>query len=309
MSSRTQARIAVLLGGRSAEREVSLVSGRECAAALREEGYHVIEVDAGPDLAAVLTLAKPDVVFNALHGRWGEDGCVQGILEWLRIPYTHSGVLASALAMDKERAKQAFAAAGLPVAESRLCCKAEIRASHPIAPPYVVKPVNEGSSVGVAIVTNESNYGNPIGRDVEGPWAHFDQLLAEPFIKGRELTTAVVGDRALGVTELRPKSGFYDYDAKYTDGMTVHVCPAEIPADIAEACLQMALDAHRLLGCKGTSRSDFRWDDEQGVDGLYLLEVNTQPGMTPLSLVPEQAKLVGMTYEQLVQAIIDEALA
>jgi D-alanine-D-alanine ligase len=193
--------------------------------------------------------------------------------------------------------------------EGQIVSSQSLFEADPIARPYVLKPVNEGSSVGVAIVSADSNYGNPIGRDVEGPWAHFDQLLAEPFIKGRELTTAVVGDRALGVTELRPKSGFYDYDAKYTDGMTVHVCPAEIPADIAQACLQMALDAHRLLGCRGTSRSDFRWDDEQGVDGLYLLEVNTQPGMTPLSLVPEQAKLVGMTYAQLVQAIIDEALA
>src|ERR1043165_8384117 len=179
----------------------------------------------------------------------------------------------------------------------------------PLARPYVLKPVNEGSSVGVAIVTADGNYGDPIGRDVVGPWQEFDELLAEPFIRGRELTTAVLGNRALGVTELRPKSGFYDYDAKYTEGMTEHVFPAQIPDDIAEACMRIACEAHRLLGCKGASRSDFRWDDSQGVDGLFLLEVNTQPGMTPLSLVPEQAKHLGMSCAELVQKIVEEALA
>jgi D-alanine-D-alanine ligase len=178
----------------------------------------------------------------------------------------------------------------------------------PLARPYVLKPVNEGSSVGVAIVTDEGNYGNPIGRDVEGPWRHFDKLLAEPFIRGRELTVAVLGDQALAVTELKPKSGFYDYDAKYTDGLTAHICPAEIPSEIAAAMMDIALRAHRLLGCKGTSRSDFRWDDSKGLDGVYLLEVNTQPGMTPLSLVPEQARHVGMSYVDLVQRIVEEAL-
>jgi D-alanine-D-alanine ligase len=178
----------------------------------------------------------------------------------------------------------------------------------PIARPYVLKPVNEGSSVGVAIVTHEGNYGSPIGRDVEGPWRHFDRLLAEPFIKGRELTVAVLGDEALGVTELKPKAGFYDYDAKYTDGLTVHECPADVPEDIAQSMLKMAADAHRLLGCKGASRSDFRWDDEQGEAGLYLLEVNTQPGMTPLSLVPEQARYRGIEYGELVERLIVEAL-
>jgi len=173
----------------------------------------------------------------------------------------------------------------------------------------VLKPINEGSSVGVAIVTDDGNYGNPIGRDVAGPWHEFDELLAEPYVRGRELTTAVLGDRALGVTELKPKNGWYDFDAKYTDGLTEHVCPADIPDEIADACKRLALEAHRLLGCKGASRSDFRWDDERGVDGLFLLEVNTQPGMTPLSLVPEQARHIGMSYRDLVQAIVDEALA
>jgi D-alanine-D-alanine ligase len=185
----------------------------------------------------------------------------------------------------------------------------ELFAADPLPRPYVVKPVNEGSSVGVAIVTAEGNYGNPIGRDVKGPWQEFDELLAEPFIRGRELTVAVLGDKALAVTELRPKSGFYDYEAKYTDGLTEHICPAEVPADIAESMMTIALKAHRLLGCRGTSRSDFRWDDERGLDGLFLLEVNTQPGMTALSLVPEQAKYLGMSYGELVEAIIADALA
>jgi D-alanine-D-alanine ligase len=297
------------MGGWSAEREVSLVSGEGVAKACESLGHRVTRIDMDRDVALRLHEAKPDVVFNALHGTPGEDGTVQGMLDLMGIPYTHSGLATSVIAIDKQLTKNELVPHGIRMPEGQIVSSQSLFEADPIARPYVLKPVNEGSSVGVAIVSADSNYGNPIGRDVEGPWAHFDQLLAEPFIKGRELTTAVVGDRALGVTELRPKSGFYDYDAKYTDGMTVHVCPAEIPADIAQACLQMALDAHRLLGCRGTSRSDFRWDDEQGVDGLYLLEVNTQPGMTPLSLVPEQAKLVGMTYAQLVQAIIDEALA
>jgi D-alanine-D-alanine ligase len=181
-------------------------------------------------------------------------------------------------------------------------------AADPLPRPYVLKPVNEGSSVGVAIVTDAGNYGNPIGRDSEGPWKQFDHLLAEPFIRGKELTVAVLGDAALAVTELVIDSGFYDYEHKYTDGVTQHVCPAAIPEDVAAAAMRMAEEAHRLLGCKGCSRSDFRWDDEQGVEGLYLLEVNTQPGMTPLSLVPEQARHVGMSYETLVQRLIDEAV-
>jgi D-alanine-D-alanine ligase len=301
--------VAVLMGGWSAEREVSLVSGEGVATACETLGHRVTRIDMGRDVAQRLHAAKPDVVFNALHGTPGEDGTVQGMLDLMGIKYTHSGLATSVIAIDKQLTKNELVPHGIRMPEGIIVKSESLFAADPIARPYVLKPVNEGSSVGVAIVTDEGNYGNPIGRDVEGPWGHFDELLAEPFIRGRELTTAVVGDRALGVTELQVRNGFYDYDAKYTDGMTVHVCPAQIPDEIEQACMALALDAHRLLGCKGTSRSDFRWDDERGLDGLYLLEVNTQPGMTPLSLVPEQAKLVGMTYEALVQAIIDEALA
>jgi len=300
--------IAVLMGGWSAEREVSLVSGEGVAKACEVLGHRVTRIDMDRDVALRLHEAKPDVVFNALHGSPGEDGTVQGMLDLMGIRYTHSGLATSVIAIDKQLTKNELVPHGIRMPDGMIVKSESLFQADPMPRPYVVKPVNEGSSVGVAIVRDDSNYGSPIGRGVDGPWAHFDELLAEPFIKGRELTTAVVGDRALGVTELKPKSGFYDYDAKYTDGMTQHVCPADIPADIAEACLDMALKAHRLLGCKGTSRSDFRWDDEQGLDGLYLLEVNTQPGMTPLSLVPEQARLIGMTYEGLVQTIIDEAL-
>jgi D-alanine-D-alanine ligase len=225
------------------------------------------------------------------------------------LPYTHSGMATSVIAIDKVLTKQHLVPHGIPMPGGRIVASEELFAADPLPRPYVVKPVNEGSSVGVAIVTEQGNYGNPIGRDVKGPWQDFDELLAEPFIRGRELTVAVLGDRAFCVTELKPKTGFYDYDAKYTDGLTEHVCPADVPADIAEAMMAIALKAHQLLGCKGTSRSDFRWDDEQGVDGLFLLEVNTQPGMTPLSLVPEQAKYLGMSYGELVEAIIAEALA
>jgi len=300
--------VAVLMGGWSSEREVSLVSGEGVAKACEALGHRVTRIDMDRDVALRLHEAKPDVVFNALHGTPGEDGTIQGMLDLMGIRYTHSGLATSVIAIDKQLTKNELVPHGIRMPDGMIVASESLFHRDPLPRPYVVKPVNEGSSVGVAIVRADGNYGNPIGRDVDGPWAHFDELLAEPFIKGRELTTAVVGDRALGVTELKPQSGFYDYDAKYTDGLTQHVCPAEIPADVADACLDMALKAHRLLGCKGTSRSDFRWDDEQGVDGLYLLEVNTQPGMTPLSLVPEQAKLVGMTYQGLVQAIIDEAL-
>lgn len=304
----TALHVAVLMGGWSAEREVSLVSGEGVAKACEALGHRVTRIDMDRDVALRLHEAKPDVVFNALHGSPGEDGTVQGMLDLMGIKYTHSGLATSVIAIDKQLTKNELVPHGIRMPEGRIVKSESLFEGDPMPRPYVVKPVNEGSSVGVAIVRDDSNYGSPIGRQVDGPWAYFDELLAEPFIKGRELTTAVVGDRALGVTELKVRSGFYDYDAKYTDGMTQHVCPAEIPADIAGACMDMALRAHRLLGCKGTSRSDFRWDDELGVAGLYLLEVNTQPGMTPLSLVPEQAKLVGMTYEGLVQTIIDEAL-
>lgn len=300
MSSRTLPKVAVLKGGPSAEREVSLVSGRECAAALRGEGYDVTEVDAGPDLVARLQALKPDVVFNALHGRWGEDGCVQGMLEWLRLPYTHSGVLASALAMDKERTKQVYRAAGLPVCESLLADKAEVMARHVMAPPYVVKPYNEGSSVGVYLVDKGANTPPRLSEDMPGV------VMVEAFAPGRELTTTVMGDRALGVTDI-VTDGWYDYDAKYKAGGSRHVCPAEIPAEIAEACLDYALRAHRALGCRGVSRTDFRWDEDRGLDGLILLETNTQPGMTPTSLSPEHAGLVGLSFGRFCAWMVEDA--
>ncbi len=300
--------VAVLMGGWSNEREVSLTSGNGVADALEKNGHKVSRVDMDRNLALVLDGLKPDVVFNALHGVPGEDGSVQGMLDLMQMPYTHSGLVSSVIAIDKELTKQQLVPAGIPMPEGKLVNGAGIHKADPLPRPYVLKPVNEGSSVGVAIVTDEGNYGNPIGKDVAGPWKEFDELLAEPFIKGRELTTAVVGGKALCVTELKPVQGFYDYDAKYTDGLTDHVCPAKIPAEIEKLCLDYALRAHEILGCKGTSRTDYRWDDEQGTDGLFVLETNTQPGMTPLSLVPEQAKHMGISYEQLVEMIVREAL-
>jgi D-alanine-D-alanine ligase len=297
------------MGGWSAEREVSLMSGAGVADALESLGHRVSRVDMDRDVAARLAELKPDLVFNALHGTPGEDGTVQGTLDLMGLKYTHSGLVTSVIAIDKQLTKQALVPHGIPMPGGRMVRSEELYERDPLPRPYVLKPVNEGSSVGVAIVTAEGNYGSPIGRDVRGPWQEFDELLAEPFIRGRELTTAVLGQQALGVTELKPKSGFYDYDAKYTDGLTEHVFPADIPEDVADACKRIALDAHRLLGCRGCSRSDFRWDDSQGVDGLFLLEVNTQPGMTPLSLVPEQAGHLGISYAELVQRIVDEALA
>jgi D-alanine-D-alanine ligase len=305
--------VAVLMGGWSAEREVSLTSGRGVAAACEALGHRVVAIDMQRDVAQKLALAAPDVVFNALHGTPGEDGSVQGLLDIMGLPYTHSGLATSVIAIDKELTKGALVPHGIRMPEGRVVDSETLYEGDPLPRPYVLKPVNEGSSVGVAIVTDDSNVGNPIGREADGPWRHFEKLLAEHFIRGRELTVAVLGGadghRALAVTELKIESGFYDYEHKYTDGITTHVCPAEIPQEIAAAALRMAEDAHRLLGCRGTSRSDFRWDDSRGVDGLYLLEVNTQPGMTPLSLVPEQARHVGMSYEALVQRLIDEALA
>lgn len=300
--------IAVLMGGWSAEREVSLSSGREIADALESLGHRVTRIDMDRNVAQVIAGVRPDVVFNALHGSPGEDGTVQGMLDLMQIPYTHSGIATSVIAIDKELTKLLLVPHGIRMPEGRIVESASVHDADPLPRPYVLKPVNEGSSVGVAIVTRDGNYGDPIGRDVEGPWQHFNRLLAEPFIRGRELTVAVLRDAPLAVTELRPKSGFYDYDAKYTDGLTDHICPADIPADIAEAALDMALRAHHLLGCKGTSRSDFRWDDERGLDGLYLLEVNTQPGMTPLSLVPEQARYCGISYAELCDRIVRDAL-
>jgi D-alanine-D-alanine ligase len=300
MSSRTQARIAVLKGGRSAEREVSLSSGRECAAALRQEGFDVVEIDAGPDLASVLQRDRPDVAFNALHGRWGEDGCVQGMLEWLGIPYTHSGVLASALAMDKSRAKRIFAAAGLPVARGMIVCRNQARAAHPMQPPYVVKPNNEGSSVGVYLVPEGANRPAALGDDMP------ETVLVEEYVAGRELTVTVMGGRALAVTDIIAE-GWYDYHAKYAPGGSRHVVPAELPKEITEACLDYAERAHEALGCRGVSRTDLRWDEARGLKGLYLLETNTQPGMTPTSLAPEQAAYTGISFGELVRWMVEDA--
>jgi D-alanine-D-alanine ligase len=300
--------VAVLMGGWSAEREVSLSSGAGVADALESLGHRVSRIDMDRNVARVLEETRPDIVFNALHGTPGEDGTIQGLLDLMDIRYTHSGLSTSVIAIDKELTKQQLVPAGIRMPSGKVVESESLYHGDPMARPYVLKPVNEGSSVGVAIVTEEGNYGSPIGRHVEGPWQEFDRLLAEPFIRGRELTVAVLGKEALAVTELRPKSGFYDYNSKYTDGMTEHACPADVPDDVRDAAMEMALKAHRILGCKGTSRSDFRWDDEQGMEGLYLLEVNTQPGMTALSLVPEQAKYRGMSYAELVQRIVEEAL-
>jgi D-alanine-D-alanine ligase len=300
MSSRANPKVVVLMGGPSREREVSLSSGRECATALRSEGFDVHEVDAGEDVAQKLRDLAPDVVFNALHGRWGEDGCVQGILEWLHIPYTHSGVLASALAMDKQRSKEVYRRNGLPIVDSILAPKGDVCARHMMAPPYVVKPNAEGSSVGVYLVMDGAN--TPPQLDDAMP----DIVMVEAFAKGRELTTTVLGDRALGVTEIIT-DGWYDYDAKYAPGGSRHVIPAQLPAEITAACLDYAVRAHDALGCKGMSRTDFRWDDTRGLDGLVLLETNTQPGMTPTSLAPEQAAHVGMSFGSLCRWLVEDA--
>ncbi|MEE4349426.1 MAG: D-alanine--D-alanine ligase [Pacificimonas sp.] len=301
-------KVAVLMGGWSAEREVSLMSGRDVAKACRALGHETVEVDMDRNVAAVLGGIRPDVVFNALHGVPGEDGTVQGLLDLMQIPYTHSGLAASVVAIDKELTKRVLVPAGIRMPEGQIVTSESLFAGDPLPRPYVLKPVNEGSSVGIAIVTAESNYGSPIGRGVPGPWQEFETLLAEPFVGTRELTVAVLAGVPLAVTELKPKRGFYDYEAKYTDGLTEHQCPADLPDAVAEAAMEIALRAHKLLGCLGVSRSDFRYDDGAGPDGLWLLEINTQPGMTPLSLVPEQGRHVGLSYEELVQQIIDKAM-
>ncbi len=298
-AGRSAITVAVLMGGRSAEREVSLVSGRECAHALRQAGYRVISVDCDRGLSQQLIEIKPDVAFNALHGRWGEDGCVQGILEWLSIPYTHSGVLASALAMDKARTKEAYVAAGLPVVPSVLATREAVGAGHVMAPPYVVKPNNEGSSVGVYIVQPGSNAPH-LAETMPA------SVLVEAYVPGRELTTTVMGDRALCVTDI-VTDGWYDYEAKYAAGGSSHVVPAEVPAEITAACLDYALRAHVALGCRGVSRTDFRWDESRGVAGLILLETNTQPGMTPTSLAPEQAAHCGISFPDLCAWMVEDA--
>lgn len=299
-SSRQAPKVAVLMGGLSAEREVSLVSGRGCAQALREAGYEVVEVDAGRDLVARLCEIAPDVCFNALHGRWGEDGCVQGLLEWLAVPYTHSGVLASALAMDKARAKDVYRAQGIPVAASLIADVDEVRARHVMAPPYVVKPNNEGSSVGIYIVHEAANGPPVLAPDMPA------RVMVEEYVPGRELTVSVLGDRALSVTEI-VTDGWYDYHAKYAPGGSRHVCPAVLPDEIGAACRDHALRAHRALGCRGLSRSDFRWDEARGLAGLYILETNTQPGMTPTSLSPEQAAAEGMSFADLCAWLVEDA--
>ncbi|RZI99781.1 MAG: D-alanine--D-alanine ligase [Brevundimonas sp.] len=299
--------VAVLMGGLSPEREVSLDSGAGCAEALEGQVGRVSRVDAGRDLAQVLAALKPDVVFNALHGVWGEDGCVQGILETLQIPYTHSGVLASALAMDKDKSKAVLRAAGVVVPGGGLYDRMEVARRHVIEPPYVIKPNAEGSSVGVFLVPAGAN--GPQSEVGADDWAYGDEVMVEPYIPGRELCVAVVGEatgpRALTVTDITPVKGFYDYEAKYAPGGSIHKLPAELPAHVFEAALRQAELAHTALGCRGVSRSDFRYDDIK--DDLVLLEVNTQPGMTSTSLTPEQAAHVGIGYQDLVRWMVEDA--
>jgi len=296
--------VAVLMGGRSAEREVSLVSGEACAVALEERGFSVTRIDVAVDLPEALTRVRPDVVFNALHGRFGEDGRVQGLLDLLGIPYTHSGVLASALAMDKPMAKRLFASAGLRCPQGVETTLHALLAAPPLPPPFVVKPAAEGSSVGVVIVPDEDLRPLTERNDLDPA----TRLLVESYVPGRELTCAVLGDEPLAVTEIRPVEGFYDYRAKYTDGCAVHLVPAPLTPDLYERVMEAALAAHRVLGCRGVSRADFRLDPARGEeDGLFLLEVNTQPGMTPLSLVPEQAAWRGIPFGDLVERLVEWA--
>ncbi len=295
--------VAVLKGGWSPEREVSLVSGGACAAGLRDAGFKVTEIDATPELATVLSDLKPDVVFNALHGRWGEDGCVQGILEVLRIPYTHSGVLASSLAMDKQRTKLVYEKEGIPVAESKLVDRIAASREHKMEPPYVIKPYNQGSSVGVFIIREGDN--RPPGELGTDKWDLGDQVMIEKFIPGRELTVAVMGDKALTVTEIVTDLKFYDYEAKYAPGGSRHILPADLPGNLSETLMDYAVRAHKALGCRGVTRTDFRYDDATGV--LATLETNTQPGMTPTSLAPEQAGFIGVDFKDLVVWILEDA--
>ena len=300
--------VAVLMGGLSAERDVSLNSGKACAEALESAGYRVTRIDAGRDLAEQLRRTMPDACFNALHGRWGEDGCVQGLLELLAIPYTHSGVLASALAMHKERAKAMLRAAGVPVADGRVVTRAQAAKAHALPRPYVLKPVSEGSSVGVFIV--RADHEHPPQELNDPDWAFGEELLAERFIPGRELTCAVMGDRALGVIEIVPADalGFYNYEAKYAAGGSRHLLPAPISSNVYQLVQNLALTAHRALGCRGVSRADFRFDDTPGGSGeVVCLEVNTQPGTTATSLVPELAAHAGLSFAELVSWMVEEA--
>jgi len=298
--------VAVLKGGWSSERDVSLVSGKACAEALIGEGYQVTQIDVGHDVGQVLGALAPDVAFNALHGTWGEDGCVQGILEVLEIPYTHSGVLASSLAMNKPLSKNAFTAAGLPCEESIVVERSMAGASHQMQPPYVIKPLADGSSVGVFIV--EEGARRPPEALSADDWCFGEEVMIEKYVPGRELTVAVMGDQALGVTEILSTAEFYDYDAKYSQGGSKHVLPADIPTEIARSATDIAEKAHQVLGCRGVSRADFRYDDTRDKPGrLILLEVNTQPGMTPTSLVPEQALHTGLSFGGLVRWMVEDA--
>ena len=303
----TKKHIAVLMGGFSSERPVSLASGAPCADALEAQGYRVSRVDVGRDVSQVLAALKPDVAFNALHGPFGEDGTIQGILEYLQIPYTHSGVLASALAMDKRQAKIVAAAAGIPVASSMVMSRFDIGLEHPIKPPYVVKPVREGSSFGVVIVREGQAHPPQVLGSQE--WLYGDTVMVERYIPGRELTCAVMGDKALGVTEIVPQGhAFYDYDSKYVSGGSKHECPAKISPIIYQKVLKLSVMAHEAIGCRGVSRSDFRYDDRLPEDeGLVWLEVNTQPGMTPTSLVPELAAAAGLGFGELLSWMVEDA--
>jgi D-alanine-D-alanine ligase len=308
MAMTKQAHVVVLMGGLSAEREVSLRSGKACADALEGQGYRVSRLDVGHDVASRLAELEPDICFNALHGRYGEDGCIQGVLETMGIPYTHSGVLASALAMHKERAKAVLAAADVPVAESLVLTRADAAAAHAMPPPYVIKPPAEGSSVGVYIVREDHAY--PPQELTSAEWAFGELVMVERFIPGRELTCAVMGAEALGVIEIRPAEGltFYDYEAKYAPGGSIHVLPAPLKPNVYQLVQKLSLAAHRALGCRGVSRSDFRYDDRPaGTGELICLEVNTQPGMTSTSLVPELAAHSGRSFGELVRWIVEDA--
>lgn len=295
------------MGGMSAEREVSLRSGDACATALEGEGYRVTRIDAGRDVASRLAELAPDICFNALHGRFGEDGCIQGVLETLGIPYTHSGVLASALAMHKEKAKLALRAGGVPVAESLVMLRLEAAKGHPMQPPYVIKPVNEGSSVGVFIVREDRQH--PPQELYSESWPHGEEVMIERYVPGRELTCAVMGDEALDVIEIRPtlQGAFYDYEAKYAAGGSDHILPADLLPNVYQLVRKLSLAAHRALGCRGVSRSDFRYDESAGAEGLVCLEVNTQPGMTSTSLVPELAIYSGRSFGDLVRWMVEDA--
>lgn len=293
-------RVAVLLGGQSAEREVSLSSGKGVVEACKKNGYDVVAIDVGDDVAEQLRAAKPDVAFNALHGRFGEDGCIQGLLELMKIPYTHSGVLASAVAMDKPMAKKLFESAGLLCAEDKICTREEMLKGDPMKRPYVVKPSNEGSSVGVKIVLENDNFFFTAEN-----WTYGESVMVERYIPGREITVAVLDDAPMGVTEIKPLSGFYDYENKYTDGKTEHLCPAPLSKTQYDEVMEMALRAHKVLRCRGLSRSDFRLHEKENV--FYILETNTQPGMTPLSLAPEIAAYIGISYAELVRRLVEGA--